>query len=181
MLLRFPVFYSKLHVKKLSTKRSIPTYLLLFLIAFQAISALPVGLSLIINPTGKGIGIPLELLRESPFDNFFIPGLFLFIVLGLFPVLILYGLQTKKYFKTAQKLNLYNNYHWSLSFSYYLGFILILWINMQLLFRIGFHVFHFIYTMVGLLIIFISHLPATKNDFLIIRSSKYDEYHFQKE
>ncbi len=50
---------------------------------FIAVGAMPGGLSLIIDPSGKGFGMTVEILEGTPFDDFFIPGLFLFIFLGL--------------------------------------------------------------------------------------------------
>jgi hypothetical protein len=63
---------------------------LIFLGVFQTITALgaiPAGLSLIFQPDGSGLGLPLQILTDSPFENFFIPGIFLFFVNGLCNVL----------------------------------------------------------------------------------------------
>ena len=113
-------------------KRSATSYILLFLIFFQIISAVPAGFILIGDSSGANLGFTLELLKHSPFSNFMIPGLFLFIVLGLFPILIFYGLIKKFEFKLAEKININKEFHWSWTFSYYLGLTLILWINFQL-------------------------------------------------
>lgn len=146
-------------------KRSISSYLLIMLVFIQMISALPAGLSLITDPSGTNLGLPIELLQPTPFHDFLIPGLFLFIFLGLFPALIFYGLIKKPIFKSLEKFNLYKDYHWSWTFSYYLGLILILWINMQLYFIREFSILHFVYSILGILIILIAHLPSTKRDF----------------
>ena len=55
--------------------------------AFIAIGAVPAGLSMIFDPSGNGIGMTTEILAESPFNDFFIPGIFLFAVNGLFNIL----------------------------------------------------------------------------------------------
>jgi len=146
-------------------KKSLSSYFLFFLVLLQAISAIPAGLSLIFDPSGKSIGLPIEMLEPSPFRNFFIPGVFLFVVLGIFPIITFYGLLRKNKSKLAEKINLYKEYHWSWTFSYYLGLLLILWINMQLFFIRDFGMLHFIYSMLGVLIILITHLPNTKRDY----------------
>ncbi len=51
--------------------------------AFVAIGAIPAGFSMIIQPDGSGLGMTTDLLKGSPFPDFLIPGLFLFIVNGL--------------------------------------------------------------------------------------------------
>ena len=146
-------------------KRSISSNLLILLIFFQAISAIPSGLSLLSDPTGKGIGLPLDVLDNTPFKNFLIPGLFLFVVLGLLPLTTLYGLLSRNKLKWAEKINWDKKFHWSYTFSYYIGFLLILWINMQLYFGITFNKLHFSYTILGILIITLSQLPGTKRDY----------------
>ncbi|MGB5667698.1 MAG: hypothetical protein WBM53_12685 [Maribacter sp.] len=152
-------------------KRPISSYLLNFLLFVLAIAAIPAGWNLIFDPSGVGIGFSEEVLGQlehSPFSNFLVPGLFLFVILGLLPLLTLYGLTTKKKSSMAQKINLYPNYHWAWTVSYYIGMVLILWINMQLLFGIAFYILHFVCTLLGVLIIFITHLPITKRYYRLL-------------
>jgi len=52
--------------------------------AFVAIGAIPAGYSMIVEPDGSGLGMTTDILAESSFTDFFIPGLFLLIVNGLF-------------------------------------------------------------------------------------------------
>lgn len=156
---------NKLNLRYKKTKRNFIRYILFLLIFFQIISAIPAGFLLIYDPSGSKLGYSLEQLNLSPFPNFLIPGLFLFTVLGLFPIIIFYGLIKKPTFKLAEKINLYKNYHWSWTFSYYLGMLLILWINIQLYFIREFSILHFIYSLLGVLIIFITFLPVTKKEY----------------
>jgi len=146
-------------------KRSISSNLLILLIFFQAISAIPSGLSLLNDPSGNGIGLSLDVLKNTPFKNFFIPGLFLLVVLGLIPLITLYGLLTRKWLNWARKINWDKKFHWSNAFSFYIGILLILWINMQLYFGIVYNNLHFSYTILGVLIIILSQFPATKKDY----------------
>ena len=146
-------------------KKSISSYILKFLVLFQSIGAIPAGFSMIIDPSGQQMGLPIALLEQSPFSNFLIPGLFLFIILGVLPALTFYGLIKKPTMKWLEKLNLYKQYHWSWTFSYYLGLILILWINMQLFFIKDWSILHFVYSMLGVLIIVVTLWPTTKKDY----------------
>lgn len=148
-------------------KKSISSYILIFLVLFQFVGAIPYGFSMVIDPSGQSIGIPIYLLEQSPFSNFLIPGLFLFVVLGLFPALTFYGLIKKPKIKCLEKLNLYREYHWAWTFSYYVGILLVLWINSQLIFKIEFDVLHFLYSVLGICIIVFTHLPSTKKDYKI--------------
>jgi hypothetical protein len=53
------------------------------LLTFVAIGAIPAGFSMIIQPDGSGLGLTTDLLKNSPFPDFLIPGLFLFFVNGV--------------------------------------------------------------------------------------------------
>jgi hypothetical protein len=64
---------------------------LLILTAIQAIGAIAGGIGLVRDPI-KNIGMPLSMLEGSPFKDYFIPGLILLVVVGLFALLVLAGL-----------------------------------------------------------------------------------------
>jgi len=50
---------------------------------FNGISAVIPGLMLVIDPSGKSMQMPLEWLDKSPFNNFLIPGIILFLIIGV--------------------------------------------------------------------------------------------------
>jgi hypothetical protein len=50
---------------------------------FIGVGAVAGGLGLALDPSGKSLGIPLELLDKTPFATFLVPGIVLFIVNGL--------------------------------------------------------------------------------------------------
>ena len=50
---------------------------------FIGVGAVICGFLLIIEPSGKLIQLPIELLSNSPFENYLIPGLILFLVNGI--------------------------------------------------------------------------------------------------
>ena len=72
------------------------TTILLFILG---ISALGGGWMLIKDPTGEALGISLELLKETAFNNYLIPGIVLFTFNGLLSLFVLLlGLKkSKKY------------------------------------------------------------------------------------
>jgi hypothetical protein len=51
--------------------------------ALIGIGAVVCGLFLVFEPSGNKLGLPLELLSDSPFENYLIPGLLLFSVNGV--------------------------------------------------------------------------------------------------
>jgi hypothetical protein len=52
----------------------------LVLLLFLGLTALPAAIILVVDPEGLSMGLPKELLNQTPFSNFLIPG----IILGLF-------------------------------------------------------------------------------------------------
>lgn len=45
----------------------------------------------IVEPSGRSISVSTGVQAGTAFENFLLPGLFLFVVLGLFPVSVCYG------------------------------------------------------------------------------------------
>ena len=64
----------------MKTWRSIAIILLLF----NATGALFGGWSLMMDPTGQDLHLPQDLLAHAPFKDFFIPGVVLFSLIGVF-------------------------------------------------------------------------------------------------
>jgi len=58
-------------------------FISMFLLAFNGIGALYGGYSLITDPTGGSLQMPVSVLKTGPFNDFLIPGIILFTVLGL--------------------------------------------------------------------------------------------------
>jgi hypothetical protein len=87
------------------------------LLAFVGIGAVACGFMLIIEPDGSSIGLPLNLLENSPFENFLIPGIALFTVNGLASLLgALLAFQKNRYAGYASIL---------------LGVAMIIWISAE--------------------------------------------------
>ncbi len=54
------------------------------LLIITSLNALAAGFSMIVEPTGKDLGMSVEtVLQYSPFNSFLIPGLTLFFVIGI--------------------------------------------------------------------------------------------------
>jgi hypothetical protein len=63
-------------------KSKVLSYSIGTLLLLVGIGAVVVGVGLVIEPSGDRIGLPLELLRNSPFEDFLIPGFILFVING---------------------------------------------------------------------------------------------------
>lgn len=132
-----------------------PFFLIVLIVSvfFQALSGLGGGAFLIANPTGETIKLPLSFLRDSPFTDYLIPGIILFTVLGIFPLIVTAGLWQRKY--------------WGWVGSLLLGVALLIWIFVEIG-MIGYQSeppLQLIYGTLGIVILFLALLPSTKNYF----------------
>jgi hypothetical protein len=137
--------------------------ILIGLLAFLAVGALFGGGALIISPSGELLGMPLTMIKDSPFPTFLIPAIFLFAFLGLVPCLLIFALLKKPKSRIAQRLNIYKDMHWSWSFSVYIGLILILWLQLEMMFIHSVHWSHTFYMFVAVVILIVAILPQVRN------------------
>lgn len=136
----------------------------LLLLGFLGSSALGGGGALIISPSGKLLGgLPLSILEKSPFNNFLFPGIILFVVLGIFPGLVIFALLKKPISPFAERLNFFKDMHWSWSFSIYIAFALIIWIQVETIYIQGTGWLQTFYMLFAIPLIFIALLPQVKN------------------
>ena len=61
----------------------------MLLLLFNAVSALFGGYMLIGDPTGGTLHMPVDMMKSGPFNNYLIPGITLFTVLGVGSLLVL--------------------------------------------------------------------------------------------
>jgi hypothetical protein len=108
-------------------------YFLYFLHLFLGINACIGGFLLMLKSDGSLLQMNQVFLKNSPFSNFFIPGVLLFTCVGLLSVLTLCGLIFKFNLKILNTMNIYSDRHWAWAFSLYTGITTILWITIQLL------------------------------------------------
>jgi hypothetical protein len=114
------------------------------LLLFTGINALTAGALFIIDPSGSKMGLTINYLKASPFRSFLVPGIILFVVLGILNVLAgLYGIFGSKYFA-----------HWALI----QGTFLIGWIIIQMYLVRDMNPLHILMLIIGLIIIYISLL-----------------------
>lgn len=137
--------------------------ILLVLLAFLGLGAIFGGGVLMVSPEGKSFGMPLSILENSPFNNFLIPGIILFCVLGPFPCFLVFALLKKTESKFAEYFNFFNDMHWAWSFSIYNAFALIIWIQIEMFYLQAVHWSHTLYIFWSIAIIFVALLPQVRD------------------
>lgn len=123
---------------------------LIGLLLFQGISGLSGGIGLILDTSGESLQIPLIWLEGSIFNSYLIPGIILFFVLGVFPLIVLYGIQKKKV--------------WAWNTSIIIAMGLIVWIIVEIII-IGYQAsppLQLIYGILGILILLVTLWPGNR-------------------
>jgi hypothetical protein len=119
----------------------------------------------IIEPDGSMMGMTTEWLARTPFSNFLIPGICLFLLNGIFPLIALVGLITRKENRILNSLNVLKDKHWAWTFTLYSGIITISWIIIQQLIA-EFFVLQPIITAVGLINMVLALMPRIQKSYL---------------
>jgi hypothetical protein len=139
--------------------------LLLGCLAFLGLSAAFGGIVLVANPTGGLIGMPISLLRFSPFQDFLIPGLILGIVFGIGSFAAILALWFRPTWSLASALTHSTGEHWAWSVAFLIGLGQVIWIVTEMLMLRDISVLHLLYGGLGVLIVFLTLEPKLRKSF----------------
>jgi hypothetical protein len=116
----------------------------IFLLLFNGMGAIFGGWSLITDPTGEDIQLPLIYLEHSPFHNFLIPGIILFTVNGIFSIVAI-----------VWTIFQWRHYNWLIVAQ---GILLGGWIVVQMILLRHFYYLQFVFGGIGLVLLMIGYL-----------------------
>jgi len=123
---------------------------IIILHAFVGIGGLFGGIGIIIDPSGDGYGVSVDLLKNSPFNDFFIPGLFLFFIIGIGDIIVsIFAYQKHKYLAYLSGL---------------MGGVLMTWIVIQCIMIETVAALHVIFFLLGLIEVLLAFILANKNN-----------------
>jgi len=143
-------------------KKPFELYILFFWMAFLSLNGLGGGVVFMIKPDGSLMGMTTEWLTKTPFQSFLIPGICLFLMNGVFPLIALVGLiGRRKENRVLNALNVFRDRHWGWTFSVYSGIITITWIIIQQLIT-NFFVLQPIIIAVGLINLVLALMPRVQ-------------------
>jgi hypothetical protein len=110
--------YAQLRPATTAIERPAYAWLAVVLELFTALGAIPVGIMLITDPTGAGVGFPSGWIEATPFGSYLVPGLYLLLMNGV-GMLVVAGLTVVR--------------HWTAPWlTGVLGTGLAIWIGVQL-------------------------------------------------
>jgi len=147
-------------------KRPFEIYILGFLILFLSVGAIYGGGSLIVAPNGSLLKMEESWLEKLPFPDFRIPGIILFLFLGIFPLIGLIGLFIRKENRILNSINVYNDKFWGWTYSLYTGIISLVWIISQQLLT-AYFILQPLIAGVGLLVVIFALMPRVQKYFAV--------------
>lgn len=101
------------------------------------------GWSLITDPSGGDIGLPLSYLKASPFHNYVIPGIILFSLIGIFSMVT-----------AASTIFRWRHHEWLMMAQ---GIFLVGWILVQMILLNHFYYLQFVFGGIGLAFLVIGY------------------------
>jgi hypothetical protein len=154
-------------VQNHSNARPSPVWILICLQVFLGLNALVGGGAFLLAPDGHLIQMPLSNLKNTPFSDFLIPGLLLFIFVGIFPIAVAYSLWRRPAWQWPNLLNPFKRIHWSWAGSLAAGVIAMIWITIQVKWlTVG--LLHIIIFAWGVLLVLVTLLPKIRQYYSLI-------------
>jgi len=120
------------------------------------------GAMLFIAPDGHLMQWSTSDLAGTPFSDYLIPGIILFLFIGVFSIFVGYGLLKQPAWNGPDIINPIKKMHWAWTASWAAGIIMLIWISVEtiLLGYISFlQPFIAVY---GVIIIFLTLLPSVR-------------------
>lgn len=86
-------------------------------------------------------------------------------VLGVIPVLLIIALKKRSISKLAEQFNFFSGIHWAWTYTIYIAFVLIFWIQIEMVLLNAINWLHTFYMLLAVAIIFVALLPQIRNKY----------------
>ena len=131
-----------------TNSRPLTVWILMGLLVFLSLGGFFGGVAFLADPSGASMGLSTDLLIGTPVSDFLLPGLFLLIVMGIGPLIIVYGLWKR------------NSWVWKTAV--FFSLLLIGWIGLQILLWGAPATVQIIFLLVGFMLLGLCFTPTTK-------------------
>jgi hypothetical protein len=153
-------------VQKDNTQRSLSVWVLVILQFFLGFGAALGGGLLILAPDGHLMQMPLDMIRNTPFSTFLIPGILLFTFVGIYPLVVAYCLFKRPSWSLPDLVNPFKKMYFAWAASLLAGVVVIIWICVQMIMIRDISFLHIIYIIWGLAIILLTLSPGMHRIYL---------------
>jgi hypothetical protein len=151
----------RINVNTTRTNQNGAIVLLATLHVLLGLNGLVGGGAFLLAPDGHLLRMPFSHIQRTPFPDFFIPGLLLFLFLGIMPLLVAHALWRKPAWARMNAINPWKQLHWSRAASFATGMAAMIWILVQILW-IPAGLLHLIIFTWGAVIAAVTFLPGVR-------------------
>ncbi len=141
-------------------RRPFMVWPLVFFLLFLALGGFAGGILMLIDPSGERLGVA-TILPLLPVPNFILPGLFLIVVMGLFPLLLAFALVARPNWVRVNALLQWSKHYWAWTATLILVAIIALWLLYEG-WLIGFFPITYVTAVLGLLILLFALIPGVR-------------------
>lgn len=142
--------------------RPILSTLSMIIMALYSIMGLASGGLVLADTSGASLGLPADLMDSLPVDDLLLVGLWLFVVWGIVPAILCYGLLRRPKWRWTERLNRWTGMHWSWSGTAELLLMIYIWLAGET-YYIGYDApIQYITLMIGLIMTFLCLAPGVR-------------------
>jgi hypothetical protein len=146
-------------------KRPFMLWPLVLVLLFLALGGFSGGIPMLVYPANGGYLEFGDMLPLLPVSNFILPGIFLFIVMGLFPLLLAYALIVRPSWKWLDQLFPWSKHYWAWTGCMALVVIIALWLAYEG-WIVGWWPITYATAVIGFLILLIGLLPGVRKFYI---------------
>lgn len=146
----------------------VPLFVLSLSLLFLGINGLIGGYAMLSDPNGAPMGLPVDTLAKTPFENYTIPGLILILVWGIGSFITLVGLWAQQQTAFFNRLTAWTHEHWAWDLSILLGIALVIWLTVQVFTLPAIAPIQFILYGLAVLLIIMPLVPAMRRYYQLI-------------
>lgn len=142
-------------------KRPLMLWPLILVLLFLALGGFSGGIPMLTDPANGGYLQFAELLPQLPISNFVLPGLFLFIVMGLFPLLLTYALIARPAWNGVNRFFQWSRHYWAWTVTLILVLIIAIWLAVEG-WLLGWWPITYATAVIGFLILLFAMMPSVR-------------------
>jgi hypothetical protein len=142
--------------------RPILLWPLVIVLVSLALGGVSGGIPMVIDPTNGGYLQFADLLPLLPVPDFILPGLFLLIVMGLFPLFLTYALIARPTWRRVDRFFRWSKYYWAWTGTLILVVTIAIWLAYEA-WLIGWFPITYFTAIQGLMILLFAMLPGVRN------------------